>query len=221
MGSNDANFGRNLRAITFGTVEIFPFKDFRSGLHATDHFARCAGIAPVAVPLSIGESARRWARAAADGLGVDAGTLVIHAGSGSAGKNWDGMSELAGSWRRRGGRVVAIIGPADRDIDGCDGFVSDQPLDHIAAFLALAPFFVGNDSGVSHLAAAVSCRGIALFGDTDPTIWHPRGAAFHCMHAPEICTTCGPQRLCTHRIGVHSVLRQVDRMQRESYRPSR
>jgi ADP-heptose:LPS heptosyltransferase len=34
---------------------------------------------------------------------------------------------------------------------------------------------VGNDSGVTHLAAAVGTRTVALFGPTDPAIWRPLG----------------------------------------------
>jgi ADP-heptose:LPS heptosyltransferase len=36
--------------------------------------------------------------------------------------------------------------------------------------------YVGNDSGITHLAAAVGTPVLALFGPTDPKIWGPRGA---------------------------------------------
>jgi ADP-heptose:LPS heptosyltransferase len=36
--------------------------------------------------------------------------------------------------------------------------------------------YVGNDSGITHLAAAVGTPVLALFGPTDPTVWAPRGA---------------------------------------------
>jgi ADP-heptose:LPS heptosyltransferase len=35
--------------------------------------------------------------------------------------------------------------------------------------------YVGNDSGVSHLAAALGVPTIAVFGPTDPTVWAPLG----------------------------------------------
>jgi ADP-heptose:LPS heptosyltransferase len=51
----------------------------------------------------------------------------------------------------------------------------ELPLPVLAALLSLSRGFVGNDSGVSHLAAAVGTRTIALFGPTDAANWAPRG----------------------------------------------
>jgi ADP-heptose:LPS heptosyltransferase len=39
--------------------------------------------------------------------------------------------------------------------------------------LARAALFVGNDSGVSHLAGAVGAAGVVLFGPSDPRRWRP------------------------------------------------
>jgi ADP-heptose:LPS heptosyltransferase len=35
--------------------------------------------------------------------------------------------------------------------------------------------YLGNDSGITHLAAACNTPTIALFGPTDPNIWGPQG----------------------------------------------
>lgn len=57
----------------------------------------------------------------------------------------------------------------------------DAPLLHaeslveLARSLAGARLYIGNDSGVSHLAAAVGCPTVVLFGPTDPRVWAPRG----------------------------------------------
>lgn len=45
----------------------------------------------------------------------------------------------------------------------------------LACWLRGARIFVGNDSGVAHLAAAVGTPVLALFRSTDPAIWSPRG----------------------------------------------
>lgn len=45
----------------------------------------------------------------------------------------------------------------------------------LACWLVQARIFVGNDSGISHLAAAVGTPVQAFFRTTDPRIWAPRG----------------------------------------------
>lgn len=46
----------------------------------------------------------------------------------------------------------------------------------LARWLAQARVYIGNDSGISHLASAVGTPTIVLFGPTDPTVWAPRGS---------------------------------------------
>jgi ADP-heptose:LPS heptosyltransferase len=46
----------------------------------------------------------------------------------------------------------------------------------LGAVLARAGVFVGNDSGVGHLAAAWGAPTVALFGPTDARTWAPEGA---------------------------------------------
>jgi ADP-heptose:LPS heptosyltransferase len=50
-----------------------------------------------------------------------------------------------------------------------------ENLYELGTWLASASVYIGNDSGVSHLAAAVGTPVVALFGPTDPAIWAPRG----------------------------------------------
>jgi len=45
----------------------------------------------------------------------------------------------------------------------------------LARWLAAASVYIGNDSGISHLAAACGAPVIALFGPTNPRVWAPRG----------------------------------------------
>jgi ADP-heptose:LPS heptosyltransferase len=39
--------------------------------------------------------------------------------------------------------------------------------------------YLGNDSGVSHLAGLCGARSIVLFGPTNPQVWHPLGLHVH------------------------------------------
>ena len=52
---------------------------------------------------------------------------------------------------------------------------SELSLLQVAALLSQADFYLGNDSGVSHLAGAVGARGVVLFGPTLPQQWRPLG----------------------------------------------
>ena len=86
--------------------------------------------------------------------------------------------------RDRGLPVIALAGPADGPVvdsllvSGAvaeNALARDWSLREIAALLSLVRATVGNDSGPSHLAAAVGCPTVAVFGPTDPAVWAPVG----------------------------------------------
>ncbi|RKY65305.1 MAG: hypothetical protein DRP99_00395, partial [Candidatus Latescibacterota bacterium] len=45
----------------------------------------------------------------------------------------------------------------------------------VAGLLARCSAFVGNDSGIAHIAAAVGTPTVVIFGPTEPEVWGPRG----------------------------------------------
>ncbi len=64
------------------------------------------------------------------------------------------------------------------------GAVRFEDLHQLAVWLASARVFVGNDSGISHLAAAVGTPVAVYFRTSDPRVWAPRGSAVHVMQLP-------------------------------------
>jgi ADP-heptose:LPS heptosyltransferase len=108
---------------------------------------------------------------------VEPGTIAIHPGSGSARKNWPlaRFLELARRLEARGGRIVWIEGPAERGGIPDAQVWRELSLPALGARLSRCALFVGNDSGISHLAAAVGCPSVVLFGATSPAVWAPRG----------------------------------------------
>jgi len=98
---------------------------------------------------------------------------VIHPFSGSARKNWplEKFRHLARGLERAM-PVRWCAGPDDPPLDGA---VHIDDLYELARWLAGARLYVGNDSGITHLAAAVGTPVLALFGPSDPGIWAPRG----------------------------------------------
>ncbi|MBU4200122.1 MAG: hypothetical protein KKG09_06695 [Verrucomicrobia bacterium] len=60
-------------------------------------------------------------------------------------------------------------------LTGNTPILKDCSLLEVASVLSQCRGYAGNDSGISHLAAAVGIPTVALFGPTDPEVWGPRG----------------------------------------------
>jgi hypothetical protein len=101
------------------------------------------------------------------------GFAVIHPFSGSERKNWP--LENFGQLARRLARAMSVYWCYGPDDPPGDEAVRIENLYELAQWLAKASLFVGNDSGITHLAAAVGTPVLALFGPTDPAVWAPRG----------------------------------------------
>ena len=98
---------------------------------------------------------------------------VIHPFSGSPRKNWplEEFRRMAHELERSM-PVRWCAGPEDPPVENA---VRIDDLYELARFLSRARLYIGNDSGVTHLAAAVGTPVVALFGPTDPRVWAPRG----------------------------------------------
>lgn len=127
--------------------------------HATDFFARQVG-APdgLMTRIDIQPAATR-------------DTVVIHPFSGSARKNWPLASyfELAKCLPLK---IEWTCGPEEQLPDA----IRFENLGELATWIAGARIYIGNDSGITHLAAAVGVPTIAIFGPSSPDMWAPRGA---------------------------------------------
>jgi ADP-heptose:LPS heptosyltransferase len=66
-----------------------------------------------------------------------------------------------------------------------DGAVRMDDLYQLGCWLATARVFIGNDSGIAHLAAAVGTPVVAIFLTTDPRIWAPRGDRVTILESPD------------------------------------
>jgi len=210
-----------LAAITGGTVQLHRFSAMRAAEHAVDYYARCVATQPHAAQVWTTAAEQAWAeRWCGAHLPRGGPLLVAHPGSGSPRKNWEGFAalppELQTRWRACGGGVVVLLGPAEAE-QGARAY-GDLPAIHgvalrqIAALLARASLYVGNDSGISHLAATVGTATLALFGPSDPALWAPRGRAVEVISTTAVCGQCGPERFCIHRLDPAVVLAAIERM---------
>jgi len=138
-------------------VQFFPALPTDSWLHATDFYLAQVG-APLGAQPSIPVP-----------LVQPEPFAVIHPFSGSPRKNWplERFRELA----VRLGDVRWTAGP-EEVLPEAERF---ENLYDLACWLKRASLYIGNDSGITHLAAAVGVPALALFGPTDPAVWAPRG----------------------------------------------
>ena len=98
--------------------------------------------------------------------------VAMHPFSGSARKNWplERFRQLA---EQLSVPVQFTAGPEE----ALDGAVRFSDLLDLAEWLASASVYIGNDSGVSHIAAAVGTPSLVIFRASNPDVWCPRGSA--------------------------------------------
>lgn len=157
-GANRAEFREQVRVLglPFQFLDALPKPGAKA--HAADFFLRQVG----------GEG---FAQPRIDCEQVTCGDFAaIHPFSGSKRKNWPmhRFRELATRFERP---VRWCAGPEEK----LDGAVRFENLCDLACWLASARVYIGNDSGITHLAAAVGTPTVAIFGPTDPAVWAPRG----------------------------------------------
>jgi ADP-heptose:LPS heptosyltransferase len=91
-------------------------------------------------------------------------------------------------------------GPAEKERAGWKrnhyldkNMVENPPLPLLGALIDNCDVYLGNDSGVTHLAAATGRRTITLFGPSDAETWKPRGDI---ILPPLKCAECFDNPLC-------------------------
>lgn len=164
---------------------------------AADFFAAGLELPPLAPPwIEIAADEKEWARSKLRAsLRRESDALImIHPGSGSPAKCWpiDYYMHLAHLMKERGA-VVFCLGEAEMEcwpqriierLAGVGFIQLGLSLEQLAVTIAAADLYIGNDSGVSHLAAAVGTATLAIFGPTSPVVWGPRGDCVEIISDP-------------------------------------
>jgi len=151
------------------------------------------------VRLSVPPDPRRQAREVLTRAGHDGQKrlIVLHPGSGGKRKRWplERYFDLAERVAEKGGAFILFLTGSAEELsvrERIEGFVrartgmahvADADLTTVAGILAQCGLFAGNDSGISHLAAAVGAPVVALFGPTDPALWRPCGESVRVVAA--------------------------------------
>src|SRR5262249_53672659 len=137
--------------------------------------------AAVDLPAALGNEARE--ELVRSGWNARDRLLIVHPGAGGHRKRWPaaGYAAVLEQVAALPGVAIAIHrGPADSDaVAALTGALTararalqEPPLPLLAGMLTHATAYLGNDSGVSHLAAALGAPSIVLFG-AERLIWRP------------------------------------------------
>jgi len=192
FAADDHNFRRSLGAATSGQVSFHRFRPAGEG-HLSWFYLDSIGASgdPVESRIDLVKSDLDACQEVLHRAGVAHGDFcLVFPGSGSLHKNWplNRFIELAGRVSSLA-KPIAILGPAETAMEA--GFqerrvavLAGLSLEVVAALAHHARAFVGNDSGVSHLAAAAGARGVVIFGPTDPVRWQPLGEVTVLRHQP-------------------------------------
>ena len=195
FGSSDARYPERLRTFAPTCVVASPVPGRDSPITVWRHLRATLGdVSPPTVdelaPLVLPEAWRNRARDILDEIGArrDKALLVVHPG---AGGQWKvpATEVLARAIAARGDDIQVLVhaGPADREaaerfaraVDAPVLFLVEPALPELAGVLAMTQAYLGGDSGVSHLAAAVGARAIVLFPAATLSQWAPWSATAH------------------------------------------
>jgi ADP-heptose:LPS heptosyltransferase len=116
--------------------------------------------------------------------------IVIHPGSGSKNKNWPYQNylTLTNQLQNLGHQVFWILGEADSQIPDplvCPA-IKHCSLSALVHIFSRCSLYIGNDSGISHLAAASGAKGIVVFGNSDPIVWRPASHLFEVIQPTDL-----------------------------------
>lgn len=159
---------------------------------------------------------------------------VIHPAAAFDTKQWatERFARVAESLASRGLAIVAITASTEAHVaDNLKQHATspvvaftDLSLPEVTALLSQARLFVGNDSGIAHIAAAVGTPSVVVFGSSNTAHWRPWAKAPAEVVVEELeCQPCHgyfcekfAEPECIKRLPVERVLGSVDRVLRES-----
>ena len=150
-------------------------------------------------------------------LGISPGEpyAVLRPGASQANKRWpvERFAAIA-RWLREAHGIATVVnlGPGDAQIEAdvkqhfasivnsgvnsAGGVIMDSlDLRALIALLAGSCFFLGNDTGPTHIAAALGKKCVVIFGASDSRVWSPWKAEHRIVENPFPCSQC-PRGRC-------------------------
>lgn len=156
--------------------------------------------------------------------------VAIHPGARGKLRQWlpERFAEIAQRLRSVYQTRVILLGGASEaelvdSVEGLMGFPAafkstSLSLLEMASVFSRCRIFIGNDSAPAHLAAAVGCPTVTLFGPTFPHNWKPLGSAGEVIFKNVSCCGCRqegclhPAKTCMGLIEVEEVWAAVQKV---------
>jgi heptosyltransferase III len=204
-----------------------PFSSELKARHQSDRFRETLGETPDDLStdwlLQMSSHLRERGRAYLDRVGIPTGRplVLVHPGSGSRHKciRPEVLAAAIEELRQVGIHPLLLEGPADQDsVASLLDLTYVKPrvlrgldLSMLAGVLTQVELYIGQDSGITHLAGLLSVQTIAIFGPTDPDRWAPRGCHVTVLYgAPCACTSWETVIGCSKKpclaVPIHEIL---------------
>jgi len=153
--------------------------------------------------------------------GKTASMILLHPGSGSRRKNWPlpNFLKLAEILRSQDHPAEFLLGPAEADLaqelartameDAKIHILTD--LEQVLDLMHRAGALIGNDSGISHLAAFTGLPTVAIFGPSNPDQWRPVGRAVAVVKSDIDCAPCtaDDQKNCDTKACLYAITSEM------------
>lgn len=169
---------------------------------------------------------------------TDRRIALIHPAAAFASKQWaiDNFAEIIEYFASRSITPVVIASPPEKTL--LDELaertnvhfhaVTDLQLSEIAALALRAEIFVGNDSGIAHIAAAVDTPSVVIFGSSNINHWRPwTNAPNKIVYEEMPCQPCAgyfckefDQPECIKRVTAKSVIQAIEDVMRSPHSPA-
>jgi len=146
--------------------------------------------------LYVSDDALVWAQYWYRDQGIDTNSPIValNPGAGNVAKRWpiDRYIELAAWLHKKQHTVFFVFGPKEMDLfhanieavkqSGAHVIhFKDSRIQRLAGLLRNCWLTISNDCAVMHIAAAIGCPTLAIFGPTNSKIWFPYNREMNCV----------------------------------------
>ncbi len=156
-------------------------------------------------------------------LGVEPPFILVHPAAAFDTKQWpaEHFAGLSRTLSEEGLKVILTAGPGEERVleqvrsqgAGRAVFLPPLPLRLFAAVTSLCHLYIGNDTGATHIAAALGRRIVVIFGSSDYRVWYPWQSEHQLIRHDLPCVPCPGYRclfyekpLCIRSVSPQAVL---------------